>query len=50
MSDLEAAEATYTKAEEQVEFWSALGGDFARGQVEMWRGIMQANAWCRPGA
>lgn len=50
MSDLDEAEATYTKAREQIEIWSARGGDFARSQVEMWRGIMRANAWCRPGA
>lgn len=51
MSDLEEAEATYAKATEQIKEWSRHpDSGFARQQVEMWREIQQANAWCLPGA
>jgi len=50
MSDLEEAEVTYAKAEAEVAMWGGLTGDFAESQAKMWRKVMQANAWCLPGA
>lgn len=48
--ELEEAEENYAQAKQQIGIWSSRGGGFARDQVEMWREILKANAWCQPGA
>ena len=49
MTELREAEATLTKANEQIKLWSQRDGNFARQQVELWTEIRDENLWCQPG-